>query len=79
MAKIPQLQPRKRQRLSRKTKKALINSVGREQFHTMMAEHAHDMTTRAQPQIFSQLTDPPYNIRSGKLTRLKAYGNIMSM
>lgn len=75
MAKSEKTQPRQRQRLSRKTKKAIINSVGREQFHDMMAAHSHDSTRKAQAEIFSKTTDQPYLIQSGKLRRLKAFGN----
>lgn len=78
MAKLPQLEKTSRRRLSRKTKKALIASIGREQYHTEMSAQAHDSTKRAKADIFSRYADQPYEIRSGRLQRLKSYSNIMS-
>lgn len=75
MAKITRKAARQAQRLSRKTKKALITSVGRAQYHDWMAEQAHDTATKAKAEIFARAAEPPYLIQTGKLRRLKAFGN----
>jgi hypothetical protein len=79
MAKKENRQPRTKQRLSRKTKKLLVNSIGREQYHAHMSELGHDTSKKAQAEIFARSAQQPYAIRSGRLQRLLAYSNPISM
>ena len=79
MAKKEKRQGRQKQRLSRKTKKALVNSIGSEQYHTHMSEVAHDSTKRAKAELFARVSAQPYTMRGGRMQRLLAYSNPISM
>jgi hypothetical protein len=80
MAKPERRQPRQKQRLSRKTKKALVSIMGREQYHEAMGAFTQGAATQAKADLFSRVSGgQQMAIRSGRKVRNLAYSNPMSM